>query len=543
MKKIIAIVCMISSMLLASVAVVPGENIRLTSDSNSILYVGGSGPGNYTRIQDAIDNASDGDTVFVYNGTYYERIVIKTSINLIGEDKYVTIIDGRGESIISVGAEMVNISGFSIRNSSQTLESDNGIYISYGSNHTTIYNNIFSENGFGVECLSKNNTFDKNYFISNGFGLALGGENNSVINNIFINDGVYLQPSSKIPNNFFNNNTVNGKPLIYLEDKSDTKINEAGQIILISCEEITIKNISLSNTNLGIELINTNNCTINDNNLRNCILGIVLSAYSERNSLFNNNIEGCGAGIYLQYRSDYNVIYNNKLCNISLSRFGININTTAIHLYIVDNNTFYGNDIINTKGIGISLSYYSDSHNCFYYNNFVNNTKNAYDPGNNIWYNPDTNKGNYWDDYEGIDANMDGIGDTPYNILGGNNQDLYPLVYNSTDMIPPSIKITKPEKGLYLFNNLIKKYSKFKPIIIGRIEIKANAIDNESGINHVEFYIDNELKYNDTEYPYSYEWKKDKILGSRQHTHTIKVVAYDNYGNSNYDEITVRKYL
>jgi hypothetical protein len=32
------------------------------------LYVGGSGPGNFTKIQDAVDNASDGDTVFVYDG-------------------------------------------------------------------------------------------------------------------------------------------------------------------------------------------------------------------------------------------------------------------------------------------------------------------------------------------------------------------------------------------------------------------------------------------------------------------------------------------
>jgi len=31
---------------------------------NNILYVGGSGEGNYSSIQDAIDNASDGDTIF-----------------------------------------------------------------------------------------------------------------------------------------------------------------------------------------------------------------------------------------------------------------------------------------------------------------------------------------------------------------------------------------------------------------------------------------------------------------------------------------------
>jgi hypothetical protein len=33
----------------------------------SWLYVGGSGPGNYSKIQDAVDNTSDGDTVFVYD--------------------------------------------------------------------------------------------------------------------------------------------------------------------------------------------------------------------------------------------------------------------------------------------------------------------------------------------------------------------------------------------------------------------------------------------------------------------------------------------
>jgi len=52
-------------------------NVSFTtlSDENNnptirTLYVGGSGPGNYTKIQDAIDDASYGDTVFVYNGTY-----------------------------------------------------------------------------------------------------------------------------------------------------------------------------------------------------------------------------------------------------------------------------------------------------------------------------------------------------------------------------------------------------------------------------------------------------------------------------------------
>jgi len=39
--------------------------------SSKTLYVGGNGVGNYSSIQDAIDSASDGDTVYVYSGIYY----------------------------------------------------------------------------------------------------------------------------------------------------------------------------------------------------------------------------------------------------------------------------------------------------------------------------------------------------------------------------------------------------------------------------------------------------------------------------------------
>ena len=53
------------------------------STRGNILYVGGNGSGNYTKIQDAVDNASSGDTIFVYNGTYYEHIAINKQLFLI----------------------------------------------------------------------------------------------------------------------------------------------------------------------------------------------------------------------------------------------------------------------------------------------------------------------------------------------------------------------------------------------------------------------------------------------------------------------------
>ena len=83
------------------------------------LYVGGSGQNNYTRIQDAIDNASQGDTVFVYDDSapYNEIITIEKSISMTGEEKETTIIDSmQSDTSITIDSDNVTISGFTIKN-------------------------------------------------------------------------------------------------------------------------------------------------------------------------------------------------------------------------------------------------------------------------------------------------------------------------------------------------------------------------------------------------------------------------------------------
>ncbi|DAC71768.1 MAG TPA: hypothetical protein DSN98_08665 [Thermoplasmata archaeon] len=169
------------------------------------LYVGGSGPGNYTRIQDAVNNATDGDTVYVYHGTYtdfiltnYACVYIDKAINLTGENKYNTTIDGSFQlSVIRIwAAHQVQISGFTVRNSGSGLyfPSLAGIEVYYSDN-ITVDNNIFIENYIGVDFYDSSNiTFFNNVIFDNNVGCHTPDKPNCFVHdNFFLNNTYGIQ--------------------------------------------------------------------------------------------------------------------------------------------------------------------------------------------------------------------------------------------------------------------------------------------------------------------------------------------------------------
>jgi len=119
------------------------KSVWSVSNGNT-LYVGGIGVGNYTTIQSAVDNASDGDTVFVYNGTYHEdNVHIRyKSINLVGEDKNTTII--ANTFILIYSSRNVIIHGFTIIKEVTHTEDINIEFLNCS--NCTFYDNIVQSN-------------------------------------------------------------------------------------------------------------------------------------------------------------------------------------------------------------------------------------------------------------------------------------------------------------------------------------------------------------------------------------------------------------
>jgi parallel beta-helix repeat protein len=239
------IVLFIGAGVYPSSGIIVEEKSIIPTINGNTLYVGGDGPENYTKIQDAINDSVDGDTVFVYDDSspYYENLVINKTINLIGENRDTTIIDGIGYAIYSVvfvSANEVTISGFTIQSSGNivydglriisesNIISNNiitsinrraGIWIRTSSNNIITANTI-SNNKDGIQFVSTSyNTISDNTILNNGKGIVLShsGQNNIKDNNITLNgDGMYLHKSSS--NIIKNNNFLENERDVYFED-------------------------------------------------------------------------------------------------------------------------------------------------------------------------------------------------------------------------------------------------------------------------------------------------------------------------------------
>ncbi len=353
-------------------------------DDDLYLIRDGSAEHPYQTIQDALNVANDGDTIYVFGGSYNEMLTINKRVTIVGsieEGDSIINYNSDHKYTIQITADYVNLTGFIIIDNGYNIISEiNGALIHVTSSNVIIQNNNITDcsNGYGIYLDSSDGHLIKDNIISNvsiGIYLYDSNTNDFVGNKISNCVSAAVNIRSSYYNTLFNNILDNNRYGVYALD----------------CEKINI----------------TNN-TIESNNLR----GIGLYGGNGSHIISNNVIrDNTNQGLYLN--SPNGIVIGNTFDN---NQLGITLDTSN---YKITNNY-----INNSYSIGIDvISGFVG--NVIYLNSFYGNDVNADDPGNTIWYNESLKAGNTWDDYGEIDRDNDGIGDTIYQKSGV--YDKYPL--------------------------------------------------------------------------------------------------------------------
>ncbi len=257
----------------------------------------------YPTIQDAVNAASPGDVILVASETYYENLVINTSLTLTGAGESTTFIHGDPkEAGIEIIVDNVNISGFTI------LNCENGINMS--SNGNTIIDNTITSNilyGIYVE-FSDDNKIMGNTIVSNDFGIYLRASSKNHVNDNKIGNnnytGIYIESQSN--SNFINNNTITTNRFygVTLDNSANNIIrnnqisnNDAGIGLSEGSSGNVISGNTISNNTIyGFDIFQSSDNTFYQNNIVNNKVQVTLDAAT---NTWDNGAEG-------NYWSDYN---------------------------------------------------------------------------------------------------------------------------------------------------------------------------------------------------------------------------------------------
>jgi len=377
-----------------------------------------------TPIQHAINNATAGDSIYVYNGSYTENIDVGTAhLTLQGEGRDGVTVTAvlNDDHVFEVTKDYVNISGFNVSGATGTERG--GIYV-FQKNNFNVSNNIVSNCYYGIYSFSSDNDIvcSNTVYNCSNQGIYLAESNDCTITDCVVHNcsnsgsnGFYVQVSNDCQMTnleaYYNfdgidvrqgkNNTVSNCSsynnvnygFVSLKATNNTYYNnsaysndKAGFYVHTSTEGIFDENSAYNNTRDGFDIYNNsvNNDFKNNMVYDNGYNGVYLHSGSDNNDLTNNTVSvNDNCGIYLCSASN-NTLSNNTVnsnhnygirlwsaSNNTLSNNAANSNDyDGIWLCSASNSTL-SNNTANSNCCGITLRQSSN------YNTITGNTANS----------------------------------------------------------------------------------------------------------------------------------------------------------------------
>jgi nitrous oxidase accessory protein NosD len=327
---------------------------------------------------------------------------------------------GTGVAIYAMGKTDITIKNTRIVNFGTGIELR---MIDFESGSTSSNNQIlgnYLENEYwGMDLNTLNGKVTSNtIMVKKGiYGVNFQSNGTTFTDNVFINGG--LAVFNQGLGNVFSGNTINGKPLVYIDGRSNQVIDGAGQVILVNCNSMVIRNVQdtvdlrqtiqlfgttntkITNSKGNIALTNSDSNTITNNELSevgsmaNYDSAALTLTRSNNNTVSQNKMIATNANGAILAGSSYNAIEKNRISVSGADRAAIRLETLPqssceynyIHdnsLTSQDNGIYFRNGAKNNNifsnvitGCENGLSLFSAYYNQFYANNITGCTKNG----------------------------------------------------------------------------------------------------------------------------------------------------------------------
>ncbi|MCW8907010.1 MAG: nitrous oxide reductase family maturation protein NosD [Sedimenticola sp.] len=334
----------------------------------------------YPPFQALVDATPENEVLLPPPGTYSGPVTIEKPISIDGRGE--VVIDGGGKgSVIYLDSDGVTLKGLRLTNSGESHNDiDSGVQVR--GNFNVIKDNVIDNALFGIDLgQAEFNIIRRNRISSKPFEMGVRGDavrlwysfNNKITDNIIRDSRDMVVWYSK-DNLIARNDARGGRYSLHFMYAQHNEVIEN----------------HYEDNQVGIFLMYSDGVVVKDNYIAHAIgptgMGVGFKETSDVD-VVGNRILYCATGIYLDI-SPYDPETTNRITDNVVAFSGIGIQfLNDWQGNILKRNRFKGNITQVTVGGGKTAN-------------------------RNIW------EGNYWDDFEGFDQDLDGIGDKPYELYG-----------------------------------------------------------------------------------------------------------------------------